>query len=232
MSTHVGSRKRRRESHNVDVKIVEIYEDLASENDEVRLKGAQELVSRFTPESKPTEEQVQKALQRLFRGLCSGRKAARIGFSIALTEVLAQVFSSSGQHLAELNVPKVLEIWELVTDVGNSESGQVRCFPLIFPDCNAEFPSLGAKRPLLWQTLRSRGHLQVIDPVFLRRSSEGMVQSHHNCCRAWKKEALASGRMWLGSLPVGLRACVSESWFEVCRDRSPTCLLQRTCSDT
>lgn len=132
MSTHAGSRKRRRESHNVDVKIVEIYEDLASENDEVRLKAAQELVSRFTPESQPTEEQIQKSLQRLFRGLCSGRKAARIGFSIALTEVLSQVFSQSGQHPVELSVPKVLEIWESVTDVGNSESGQVGFISLTF----------------------------------------------------------------------------------------------------
>ncbi|KAL1966912.1 hypothetical protein VTN77DRAFT_3656 [Rasamsonia byssochlamydoides] len=119
------SKKRRREPYNVDVKLVEIYEDLANEKDEIRLKAAQELVSRFTPESNPTVEQVQKALQRLFRGLCSGRKAARVGFSIALTEVLAQVFAPGRKwDSAELNISKVLEIWETVSDVAGSESGQ------------------------------------------------------------------------------------------------------------
>lgn len=129
MSQHAGpSRKRRREPFNVDVKLVEIYEDLANEKDEIRLKAAQELVSRFTPESKPTDEQIQKALQRLFRGLCSSRKAARVGFSIALTEVLAQVFASSRKSdSTEVNVSKVLEIWESVSDAGGSESGQVCC---------------------------------------------------------------------------------------------------------
>jgi DNA polymerase phi len=127
MSHNAGLRKKRhREPYNVDVKLVEIYEDLANENDEIRLKAAQELVSRFTPESKPTDEQIQKTLQRLFRGLCSGRKAARIGFSIALTEVLAQVFSSSRKSdSSELSIPKVLEIWESVSDASGSDSRQV-----------------------------------------------------------------------------------------------------------
>lgn len=123
-----STRKRRREPYNVDVKLVEIYEDLANENDEIRLKAAQELVSRFTPDKNPTDEQIQKALQRLFRGLCSGRKAARVGFSIALTEVLAQVFlSSSGRDTtsSEISVSKTLEIWEAQSNSVGSESGQV-----------------------------------------------------------------------------------------------------------
>jgi DNA polymerase phi len=130
MSTEPHSKKRRREPFNVDVKQVEIYEDLANEKDEVRIKAAHELVSRFTPESKPTEDQVRKALQRLFRGLCSGRKAARIGFSIALTEVLAQVFASKQQSAAEsaeVNVSEAVKIFASVTDPSGSEPGQV-CF--------------------------------------------------------------------------------------------------------
>src|ERR1700733_14221698 len=89
------SKKRRLELGNVDTKLVEIYEDLASEKDEIRLKAAQGLVSQFTPDKNPADDQIQKVLQRLFRGLCSSRKAARIGFSIALTEVLTQIFSST-----------------------------------------------------------------------------------------------------------------------------------------
>ncbi len=129
---HAGSKKRRREPINVNTKLVEIYEDLASENDEVRLKAAQALVSQFTPDKNPEDEQIQKTLQRLFRGLCSSRKAARIGFSIALTEVLSQVFSAGAERpSAALDVRDVLGIWESVSNAAASESGQVR-FPMIY----------------------------------------------------------------------------------------------------
>jgi DNA polymerase phi len=124
---HAPNKKRRREPVNVDTKLVEIYEDLASENDEIRLKAAQALVSQFTPDKKPADEQIRKALQRLFRGLCSSRKAARVGFSIALTEVLAQVFSKEGVESREedITVDGVLGIWEGVSHATGGESGQV-----------------------------------------------------------------------------------------------------------
>lgn len=123
---HARLKKRRREAFNVDVKLVEIYEDLANEKDEIRLKAAQELVSRFLPENSPTDDQIQKALQRLFRGLCSSRKAARVGFSIALTEILSQIFSPSQKLASEWSVSKALDIWESQSDASGSASGQVR----------------------------------------------------------------------------------------------------------
>ncbi|KAJ5489455.1 hypothetical protein N7539_004345 [Penicillium diatomitis] len=116
-------RKRRREPYNVDIKLVEIYEDLASEKDEIRLRAAQGLVSQFTPDKSPAEEQIKKTLQRLFRGLCSSRKAARIGFSIALTEVLTQVFSVARES-SEFGVADVLNIWESQSNATGSETGQ------------------------------------------------------------------------------------------------------------
>jgi DNA polymerase phi len=122
-----ASKKRRRELYNVDVKLVEIYEDLANENDNVRITAASELVTRFTPESQPSDELIQKTLTRLFRGLCSGRKAARIGFSIALTEILSQVFGQLGSAASlESNISRVLQIWESTSDASGSDSGQVR----------------------------------------------------------------------------------------------------------
>jgi DNA polymerase phi len=124
MAPHLaGSKKRRREPVNVNIKLMEIYEDLASENDEVRLKAAQALVSQFTPDKSLNDEDIQKALQRLFRGLCSSRKAARIGFSIALTEMLTQVFAVG--RSSSLDVQGVLGVWEGVSDASGGESGQV-----------------------------------------------------------------------------------------------------------
>lgn len=121
------SKKRRREPYNVDIKLIEIYEDLASEKDDVRLKAAQALVSQFTPDKNPTDEQIQKALQRLFRGLCSSRKAARIGFSIALTEILSQVFATSKES-SRIDLPEILNILESQSNASGSDSGQVSCF--------------------------------------------------------------------------------------------------------
>lgn len=124
MAADQASKKRRREAFNVDVRLVEIYEDLASEKDDVRLKAAQALVSQFTPDKDPPDDQIRKVLQRLFRGLCSSRKAARIGFSIALTEVLTQVFSVSRES-TQLVVADAVNIWESQSNASGSESGQV-----------------------------------------------------------------------------------------------------------
>ncbi|PYH78239.1 hypothetical protein BO82DRAFT_291688 [Aspergillus uvarum CBS 121591] len=132
MATRTGggpppSKKRRREALlvSVDRKQIEIYEDLASETDAVRLQAAAALVAQFTPDQAPTAEHIDRALARLFRGLCSSRKAARIGFSIALTEVLVQVFgapvSASGEGK---DVGAVLGVWERLTDSSGGESGQ------------------------------------------------------------------------------------------------------------
>nr|KMM65379.1 DNA polymerase V [Coccidioides posadasii RMSCC 3488] len=125
MAGAVNPRKRRREPVNVDVKLVEIYEDLSNEQNEIRLKAAHDLLSRFTPDQNAPNEQIEKVLKRLFRGLCSSRKAARIGFSIALTELLSQVFSgSNGRNSEELNIPKTIEILESQTSPVNCASGQ------------------------------------------------------------------------------------------------------------
>jgi DNA polymerase phi len=128
------SKKRRREHVSVDVQLVEIYEDLSNEDDEVRLNAAQKLVSRFSSEQNPSEEQIEKALKRLFRGLCSGRKAARIGFSVALTELLTQVFSPSRKLPSpNLSVSKVIEILETQSNSEGGTSGQVsNCIKLTF----------------------------------------------------------------------------------------------------
>lgn len=118
------NKKRRREPYTVDTKLVEIYEDLANEKDEIRLRAAQALVSQFTPDKNPSDEQIKRALQRLFRGLCSSRKAARIGFSIALTEILTQVFATP-REASEIDVRKVMGILESQSDASGSDSGQV-----------------------------------------------------------------------------------------------------------
>lgn len=88
------AKKRKRDIKDVDVDLVSIYDNLANENEKARLKAAGQLLARtFRSEASQTEEQLTTILKRLFRGLCSSRKAARLGFAVALTEFLAQLQS-------------------------------------------------------------------------------------------------------------------------------------------
>jgi DNA polymerase phi len=71
--------------------MMELYEQLASNEEEKRIKAAEELVRKVVDGGKTgyTEKSVDSkyALNRLVKGLSSGRESARLGFSIALTEV-------------------------------------------------------------------------------------------------------------------------------------------------
>lgn len=120
--------KRRREPSSIDTGLIEIYEDLANENEEIRIKAASALLSKFSTEKDNPKEELLRVFQRLIRGLCSGRKAARIGFSVALTELLSQRWGQSHVNGAEYEQISDL-IGDLVnqTEVTGKISGQV-CF--------------------------------------------------------------------------------------------------------
>lgn len=95
--------KRPREVPNINTDLIGIYEDLASEDGGVRLKAGLQLLSTAY-----SDTELDKILSRLFRGLCSSRKAARIGFSIALTEFLAR-YTGPGCHFSTDNICQILE---------------------------------------------------------------------------------------------------------------------------
>lgn len=117
--------KRRRDVATIDALLVEIYDDLANENEEIRLRAAHTLLSKFASPASCSQEKIESILQRLFRGLCSSRKAARLGFSIALTEFLAQIFQYPARETS-LTQDQILLILDKQTTIGGSTSGQVR----------------------------------------------------------------------------------------------------------
>lgn len=120
------SKKRRREQPAIDVQLVEIYEDLANVDEDVRLKAAQALLTNFVADGKSTGEQLNEIVRRLLRGLCSGRKAARLGFSVALTELLRELLGSGGKDAAGFqNVFEVIETLTQQSQVSGNVSGQV-----------------------------------------------------------------------------------------------------------
>lgn len=124
------SKKRRRELKSVDLQIVEIYEDLANENESIRLKAAQTLLLKICPDEKAETVDVAEVLRRLIRGLCSGRKAARLGFSVALTECLSQIqISTTVNAQKQLQNLELVDILEQQTQISGNVSGQVGVLP-------------------------------------------------------------------------------------------------------
>lgn len=120
--------KRRREVQVPDTQLIEIYDDLANEDESIRLKAATSLLRNFSIPSKRNIDQQKTILQRLFRGLCSGRKAARLGFSVALTEFLSEVFSKY-LDAKKVDPSEILDLLVSQSAVNGNTSGQVRWEP-------------------------------------------------------------------------------------------------------
>ncbi|KAK4939403.1 DNA-directed DNA polymerase [Elasticomyces elasticus] len=116
------SKKRKRE---VDIELVQVYEQLADEDETTRLKAAHTLVSKIFKPGVTSDEQTRTILTRLFRGLCSGRKAARLGFSVALTELLSQLSTepSVGEELSASAIIDILES-QTVAEGGTSRQDE------------------------------------------------------------------------------------------------------------
>ena len=120
------SKKRRRDPGTIDTQLVEIYEDLANESGDIRLRAAQSLLQKLSVDNSPSKEKVTEVLTRLVRGLCSGRKAARLGFSVAFTEFLVQHLVDRAQDVPDrLGFSEVLDLLIKQTEVGGKVSGQV-----------------------------------------------------------------------------------------------------------
>ena len=112
--------KRRKQLGEEYSKLAKLYEDLAAESDEVRFEAAKQLIVKFSPESKPAAKDVETALIRLIKGLCSQRKAARVGFSLTLTELLRQLFV--GAKIEGLNY----DVASIINLVGEKTEGKHR----------------------------------------------------------------------------------------------------------
>lgn len=126
------SKKRPREAPAIDTQLVEIYEDLANDDEEIRLQATHDLLIKASPESGLTAEQLKEILRRLTRGLCSGRKGARLGFSIALTELQSQVFGASANHALPMSLADLVQSLKKETEVAGNISGQVSAMQVDF----------------------------------------------------------------------------------------------------
>lgn len=117
--------KRRRQLNEEHVKLSKLYEDLAAESDEVRFEAAKQLIVKFSPESNPAAKEVETALTRLMKGLCSQRKAARVGFSLTLTELLRQIFGGVKIEGLDHDVASIIKMVDEKTEIEGNVPGRV-----------------------------------------------------------------------------------------------------------
>ncbi|QSZ34050.1 hypothetical protein DSL72_005630 [Monilinia vaccinii-corymbosi] len=106
---------------------VKLYDLLSNEDGMQRLDAANAIVSGLLGEDGVQEATLEKHLKKLFRGLASGRKAARLGFSIVLSELLAQLFGPanlSATKYAGLTFDNVFEFLIVKTKPEGDLSGQ------------------------------------------------------------------------------------------------------------
>lgn len=122
-----GPAKRKRQVTDDKLQLYRLYEDLAAESDNVRLEAAKQLIMKFSPENRPSAEDIHKALNRLIQGLCTQRKAARVGFCVPLTELLRQHFGKVSNPIEDLDrdVESLLKRIERQTKVEGNCSGMV-----------------------------------------------------------------------------------------------------------
>ena len=108
---------------------VELYELLSSEDVSDRLNAANAIISGLLEGGEGVEEStLQRHLERrLFRGLASGRKGARLGYSVVLTEIIGQLFGPKNlgkQKYTGLTFDSLLGILVAKTKPDGDLSGQ------------------------------------------------------------------------------------------------------------
>jgi DNA polymerase phi len=133
------NQKRQRQFTELDEKFAQIYEKLADDSSDVRLAAAKDLLAELSSEESSNSETLEKVLKRLIRGLCSGRKSARYGFFVALTELLRQKFGNDSSDGASTSssIKELLSTIVSLTKTGGKVASQVRS-----PFCETIFISL------------------------------------------------------------------------------------------
>jgi len=121
-SNGVAAVKKQRQFTVQDSKLAKLYEELASEVSGARIKAAKDLLLEL---SNADQAVVKKSISRLIKGLCSSRKAARLGFFVALTELLRQSFDAKFQQKTAVGVDELIELVTRTTSVEGKASGQV-----------------------------------------------------------------------------------------------------------
>ncbi|GAM86650.1 hypothetical protein ANO11243_046660 [Dothideomycetidae sp. 11243] len=81
------TRKKQHSYSEADAELAGLYSSLADDVKATRLQAARDILVLV---DRADDDRLEKVCQRLVRGLCSSRKAARLGYGVVLTEVFAK----------------------------------------------------------------------------------------------------------------------------------------------
>jgi DNA polymerase phi len=119
--------KAKRQFTAQDHKLSSVYDRLADQSQPIRVQAAKDLLGELLPATEPANpEAIDRAIRRLVRGLCSGRKAARYGFFVALTELLRQVYGAEKEVDGVVTLIGLMKIIGEATRPGGQATGQER----------------------------------------------------------------------------------------------------------
>jgi DNA polymerase phi len=149
-----------------DSQLAQIFDRLSHEVEKERFDAVRELLQVVSPEKSPEAPVVERIIRRLIRGLCSSRKAARLGFVIALSEVLRQTFDTKNETVLGLGLT-VEQVVGLVVDSTKPDGdvgGQVS-HPFERVTLRSSPLHLGETRPYVRTPLRSESYHPVRNPL-------------------------------------------------------------------
>lgn len=116
-----GPSKSKRKYTDEDRRRASVYENLADDKHGTRIQAAKTLLEEFMPANHPDVEKLKATVLRLLRGLCSGRKSARIGYFIAFSGLLQQTASSTS--LFNQATGGTQELLKLINRLTKSDQG-------------------------------------------------------------------------------------------------------------
>lgn len=163
------SKKRPHESSTQDSQLIEIFEDLSSLDENIRLTAAHTLIVKHVESRTFEDPLVERILRRLVRGLSSGRKAARVGFSVALAESLNSLIKNASHAQAVSNVSaSLLQSLRDQTEVNFQSTKQVNLAVVlrVSPAKSLLMFGTGGQAPLPWPTFWHYG-AHTVWPVLL-----------------------------------------------------------------
>jgi hypothetical protein len=90
-------------ANQTNPRMIESYWKLSEYDQTTRMQGIAEIAKYFaTLDPSANKESYNHVLMRLIKGLASNRKCSRLGYSLALTELIAQNESLSFDHVIDL----------------------------------------------------------------------------------------------------------------------------------
>lgn len=118
-------RKRARSASIGDLHLFPIYEGLANVDERIRIKATHDLLDEVVRSGSDDNQQWNQVLNTLVKGLCNSQKVARIGYSVALTELLSMGINDSYDSVHSPAVPDILSIVKLQKAARGNTSRQV-----------------------------------------------------------------------------------------------------------